>query len=188
MLATLGARRLPLRWLPLPGLIVAVELLLLSPGPWPLTRSPTEVPESSALMAADEVPGAVLDLPMGLPNLERAIYNYWQIFHQRPSVYSLNEPNPEILDRSHLARSLRVAEASRLDRLPPLLPDLNLVVSGRALARLGVRYVVMHERFYIGERKETTLALLRVALGPETATTSTCERVWRLPVPAETTP
>jgi hypothetical protein len=188
VLATLGARRMPLRWLPLPGLIVAVELLLLSPGPWPLTRSPTEVPESSALMAADEVPGAVLDLPMGLPNLERAIYNYWQIFHQRPSVYSLNEPNPEILDRSHLARSLRVAEASRLDRLPPLLPDLNLVVSGRALARLGVRYVVMHERFYIGERKETTLALLRVALGPETATTSTGERVWRLPVPAETTP
>ncbi len=188
VLATLGARRLPLRWLPLPGLIVAVEMLLLSPGPWPLTRSPTEVPESSALMAADEVPGAVLDLPMGLPNLERAIYNYWQISHQRPSVYSLNEPNPEILDRSHLARSLRVAEASRLDRLPPLLPDLNLVVSGRALARLGVRYVVMHERFYIGERKETTLALLRVALGPETATTRTGERVWRLPVPTETTP
>lgn len=141
------------------------------------------MPESSALMAADTVPGAVLDLPMGLPNLERAIYNYWQIGHQRPSVYSLNEPNPEILERSHLARALRVAEAGRLDRLPPLLPDLDLVVSGRALGRLGVRYVVMHERFYIPERVESTLTLLRVAFGPETVTTSTGEHVWQLESP-----
>lgn len=183
VLATLGARRLSGRGLALAGALLSAELLLGSPGPWPLARSPTAMPESSALMAADPVPGAVLDLPMGLPNLERAIYNYWQIGHQRPSVYSLNEPNPEILERSHLARALRVAEAGRLDRLPPLLPDLDLVVSGRALGRLGVRYVVMHERFYIPERAESTLTLLRVAFGPETVTTATGEHVWRLDSP-----
>ena len=188
VLATLGARRLPARWLLPVGGLLAAELLLGSPAPWPVSRSPTEIPASSAILAADPHAGAVLDLPMGLPNLERAIYNYWQIGHGRPSVYSLNEPAPEILQRSHLARALRVAEAGRLDRLPPLLPDLDLVVSGRALAALGVRYVVMHQRFYIRERAETTLTLLRVALGPETTTTETGEHVWCLqsPYAAET--
>jgi hypothetical protein len=180
VLATLGARRLPARWLLPVGVVVSAELLLGSPGPWPVSRSPTAMPESNTLLAADPVEGAVLDLPMGLPNLERAIYNYWQIEHGRPSVYSLNEPNPEVLERSRLARALRVAESGRLDRLPPLLPDLDLVVSGRALAALGVRYVVMHDRFYLPERAGTTLTLLRVALGPETATTATGEHVWRL--------
>lgn len=180
VLATLGARQLGRRSLLAAGALLGAELLLASPGPWPLARSPTKMPESVALMAEDQVEGAVLDLPMGLPNLERAIYNYWQIGHGRPSPYSLNEPNPDVLDRSRLARTLRVAEAARLDRLPPLLPELELVVGGRALADLGVRYVVMHERFYLRERAASTLALLRVALGPETVTTADGDHVWRL--------
>ncbi|MSQ01786.1 MAG: hypothetical protein EXR71_07825 [Myxococcales bacterium] len=186
VLATLGARRLPWVWgLRGAGALLAVELLLLSPAPWPIARSPTEIPESTTIMGDDPEAGAVLDLPMGLPNLERAIYNYWQIAHARPSPYSLNEPNPEVLERSRLARALRVAEAGRLDRLPPQLPELDLVVSGRALARLGVRYVVMHERFYLRERAASTLVLLRVALGPETTTTADGDHLWRLSPPAQ---
>lgn len=180
VLATLGARQLGRPALAAAGALLGAELLLGSPGPWPLARSPTEMPESTRLMAEDTTAGAVLDLPMGLPNLERAIYNYWQIGHGRPSPYSLNEPNPDVLERSRFARTLRVAEAARLDRLPPLLPELDLVVGGRALADLGVRYVVMHERFYLRERATSTLALLRVALGPETVTTADGDHVWRL--------
>lgn len=183
VLATLGARQLPRHWMAAAGALLLVESLLLSPAPWPIARSPTEMPESNTILAEDAVRGAVLDLPMGLPNLERAIYNYWQIGHGRPSPYSLNEPNPEVLDRSHLTRALRVSEAGRLDRLPPLLPDLDLVVSGRALGQLGIRYVVMHERFYLRERARTTLALLRFALGPETLTTAGGEHIWRLETP-----
>jgi hypothetical protein len=188
VLASLGARRLPPWAAGAAGLALTVESLLLSPAPWPLVRSPTEMPASTALLAEDPTPGAVLDLPMGLPNLERAIYNYWQIGHGRPSPYSLNEPNPDVLDRNHLTRALRVAESGRLDHLPPMLPDLDLVVSGRALADLGVRYVVMHERFYLHERAATSLALLRFALGPETVTTADGDHVWRLPAPPEPTP
>ena len=183
VLATLGARQLRGRWLAAAGGLVVAESLLLSPAPWPLARSRTEMPESTAILAADPIEGAVLDLPMGLPNLERAVYNYWQIAHKRPSPYSLNEPNPDVLDRSHLARALRVAEAGRLDQLPPMLPDLDLVVSGRSFADLGVRYIVMHERFYIRERATTTLAILRLALGPEALTTADGDHVWRLEPP-----
>ncbi len=183
VLATLGARQLPRAGLAAAGALLGAELLLGSPGPWPIARSPTEMPDSVALMAEDPETGAVLDLPMGLPNLERAIYNYWQIGHGRPSPYSLNEPSPAILERSRLARTLRVAEAARLDRLPPELPELDLVVAGRALPGLGVRYVVMHERFYLRERAASTLTLLRVALGPETTVTGTGEHIWRLERP-----
>jgi len=183
VLATLGARHLPRAGLAAAGALLGAELLLGSPGPWPIARSPTEMPASVALMAEDPEVGAVLDLPMGLPNLERAIYNYWQIGHGRPSPYSLNEPSPAILERSRLARTLRVAEAARLDRLPPALPELDLVVAGRALPGLGVRYVVMHERFYLRERAASTLTLLRVALGTETTVTETGEHIWRLERP-----
>jgi len=180
VLGTLGVAGLPRAGQAALGLAVAIESLALSPGPWPIARSQTAIPSYCAALRDDPVPGAVLDLPMGLPNLERAIYNYWQTVHQRPSPYSLNEPEPEVLARSHLARALRVAEAARVDTLPPVVGDLDLVVSGRHLADLGVRYVVMHERFYLQERKELTLALLRAALGPETDTTAEGEHIWRL--------
>src|SRR5262249_9075126 len=151
---------------------LVVEALLLSPAPWPLPRSSATIPEHCAELAADPVPGAVLDLPISLPNLERAVYLYWQTAHGRPSPYALNEPLPHVLDRSHLARPLLIAEAGRLDRLPPMLPELDLVVAGRSLARLGVRYVVVHDALYPHERLEQTLTILRTALGQETEATS----------------
>ncbi len=180
VLGTLGVAQLSRGWQAALGTAVAIESLLLSPGPWPIARSQADIPSYCTEMRADPVEGAVLDLPMGIPNLERAIYNYWQTVHQRPSPYSLNEPEPEVLARSHLARALRVAESARIDTLPPLIGDLDLVVSGRSLADLGVRYVVMHERFYLRERAAINLALLRAALGPETQTTAEGDHIWRL--------
>lgn len=163
--------------------LLAAEALLVSPAPWPLPRSEARLPDSVALLAADPVPGAVLDLPISVPNLERAVYLYWQTGHGRPSPYALNEPLPGVLDRSHLARALLVAEAGRLDRLPPMVGELDLVVAGRAIARLGVRWVVMHAPLYPPERREQTLTLLRAALGPETAATADGRYLWQLAAP-----
>jgi hypothetical protein len=61
-----------------------------------------------------------------------------------------------------------------------MLAELDLVVSGRDLARLGVRYVVVHDALYPPERREQTLTILRTALGPETAATADGRHVWRL--------
>ncbi len=164
-------------------LLLAAEALLASPAPWPLPRSDARFPESVAILAADPTPGAVLDLPISVPNLERAVYLYWQTGHRRPSPYALNEPLPTLLDRSHLARALTVAEAGRLDRLPPMVGELDLVVAGRALARLGVRWIVMHAPLYPPDRRDQTLQLLRGALGPETTTTGDDRHLWQLVLP-----
>jgi len=84
------------------------------------------------------------------------------------------------LGRSHLTRAILVAEGGQLDSLPPSLGSLDLVVAGRALARLGVRYIVVHERMYPAERLTAVLTLLRTSLGPETLDTGEGEVVWRL--------
>lgn len=180
VLAALGLGALP-KWARVAApVVLMVEALVLSPAPWPIPRSSAHMPEHVAVLAADPEPGAVLDVPISVANLERAVYLYWQTGHRRPSPYALNEPLPVVLDRSHVVRALLTAEAGRIDRLPPMLAELDLVVAGRALARLGVRYVVLHGTMYPPERKAQSIAILRTALGPETTTTADDRHIWRI--------
>ncbi|MSP54127.1 MAG: hypothetical protein EXR69_00740 [Myxococcales bacterium] len=165
------------------GALMIGESLLASPAPWPIARSRTDIPAYVYAMHDDPTPGAVVDLPINVPNLERAVYLHYQTMTGRPIPYSLNEPLPPILQRSHLARALLVAEGGQVDSLPPSLGSLDLVVAGRALARVGVRYIVVHERMYPSERLSQVLGILRTALGPETVDTGAGERVWRLDDP-----
>jgi hypothetical protein len=182
--ATVGLAASGRRWIAGASAALLVESLAVSPAPWPMARSEAHFPEYCAVLAADPAPGAVLDLPMALPNLERAIYHYWQTAHRRPSPYSLNEPNPLVLERSHLARALGIAEAGRLDTTPALFAEFDLIVAGRSLADLGVRYVALHSQFYLPERLESSLTILRVALGEETTITSDGTHVWKLERPS----
>jgi hypothetical protein len=97
----------------------------------------------------------------------------------------LNEPLPEVLRRSHLVGTMLVAEGGRVESLPPVLPELDLVTSGRALSALGARYVVLHAPLYPPDRARVALRVVRAALGPETLVTDDARHVWRLPeVPA----
>lgn len=184
MFACVGLAHLPrwARWIP--PVAMLVEVLQLSPAPWPLPRSDITMPAYNEKLGADPVAGAVVDLPATVPNLERAVYLYYQTVHGRPIPFSLNEPMPPMVSRSHLLRAVLTAEAGRIDSLPPQLGDLDLVVAGRALARLGVRYIVVHERLYLPERLEQVLGLLRTGLGPETENTGQGEIIWRLEPPA----
>ena len=179
-LACIGLAGRSRPWVFAACLLVGTESLGLSPAPWPMARSSAEIPSYCQALADDPAPGAVLDLPIALPNLERAIYHYWQTAHRRPSPYSLNEPNPVVLERSHLARALGIAETGRIDRLPPMLAEFDLVVSGRNLADIGIRYVVLHERFYLPERLASSLAIVRIALGEEALVTAQGDHVWKL--------
>lgn len=183
VLAAAGLVRAP-RWLQA-GVVGAllVETLRLSPAPWPLVRSRGEVPAYVAVLHDDPAPGGVIDLPVSLPNLERAVYLYWQTQHGRPSPYLLNEPLPPVLARSHLVQTLLVAESGRLDSLPPVLPELDHVAAGRALAALGARYIVLHAPLYPPDRARVSLDILRASLGPESAVTDDHRHVWRLETP-----
>jgi predicted phosphodiesterase len=79
-------------------------------------------------------------------------------------------------------RALLVAEGGRMDRLPTMIEDLDLVVSGRSLSRLGFRYVVVHGGMYPPEKLEQSLELLAAALGPETWADGNTH-VWQLEPP-----
>lgn len=148
--------------------LLSTEFLLASPAVWPLPRASAAIPSIYETVLADPDPGALLDLPVMIPNLERAVYLYWQTEHQRPGPYALNEPLPEVLGRSHLIRAILAAEGSRMDHLPPMLGELDLVVAGRSLGRLGFRYIVVHGDLYPPIKREQVLSILRMALGPET--------------------
>ena len=72
-----------------------------------------------------------------------------------------------------------------MDHLPPMIGDLDLVVSGRSLERLGFRYVVVHGALYPPEKLEQSLELLRAALGPESGVEQNTY-VWQLSPPQAT--
>ena len=69
---------------------ILLEYTFLSPAKIPIPRSESYI--SSIYDHAKE--GAILDLPMTLPNLERAVYVYYQSQHKKPVPWGLNDPMP----------------------------------------------------------------------------------------------
>ena len=169
MLAGYGTRAL-MRQLPIArpataGAVCALvlgEILLLSPAPWPLPRCDADIPEVYAGIHG----GAVLDLPITVPNLERAVYTWYQTEHGQPSPYGLNDPIPEAIDENPLTQILVQVEASRTGSLPRLLPELEMVAGAHMLEAQGYRYIVVHERLYPKHKREHVRAILDGLFGP----------------------
>ncbi len=147
------------------GALLLLEAGLASPASLPVPAGRATIPDAYAEMARDPTPGAVLDLPLAVPNLERAVYVWYQAGHGRPVPWGLNDPMPRALLQNHLAVALMKLEASRARSLPAALPLLDLVVSGRVLARQGYRYVVVHERLYPGFKRDQVETLLTGVFG-----------------------
>jgi len=169
ILAAYGSRSLlrgyspKMRWagsLLLCGAICA-EILLASPAVWPLPRSTAAVPA----VYADLEEGAVLDLPISVPNLERGVYTYYQTTHGQPSPYGLNEPVPVRLEENRLTSFLLRIESGRAVSLPRQLPDLELVLGGRILKAQGYRYIVVHEKLYPKPKAEMIQTVLDALFG-----------------------
>ena len=145
--------------------LVLVEVTQASPARTPVPSSEAAIPSIYAEMRDDPAPGAVLDLPLTVPNLERAVYVWYQTVHGRPLPWGLNDPMPELLLKNRLTTTLIRLEASRSWILPPRLPELDLVVAGRALSRQGFRYVIVHERLYPEFKRQAVRAVLDGVLG-----------------------
>ena len=146
------------------GLALA-EFRYASPATLPVPVSDAVIPKAYTEMATDPEPGAVLDLPMAVPNLERAVYVWYQTEHGRPVPWGLNDPMPEALLKNRLTATLIRFEAHRSASLPPKLPELDLVVGSRALARQGYRYIVLHEELYPRVKLEQVEAVLTGLFG-----------------------
>jgi hypothetical protein len=169
------------------GVAAAVSVLMLvefglgSPAHLPVPTADARVPAVYAAMADDPVPGAVLDLPLTVPNLERAVYVWYQADHRRPVPWGLNDPMPSALLANRLMVALMQVEATRATSLPAGLPALDLIVSGRALARQGYRYVVLHEDLYPAFKRHQAEALLTGVYGPPVRHADDALLVWTLP-------
>ncbi|NOY28302.1 MAG: hypothetical protein GXP62_20785 [Oligoflexia bacterium] len=138
---------------------VLAEVALGSPATFPVPHSDARIPDAYTQMRDDPVPGAVLDLPLTVPNLERAVYVWFQAAHQRPIPWGLNEPMPHPLLENRLTATLIRIEAPHAWTPSPILPELDIVVGARALQRQGYRYIVVHQAFYpdFKERRVETL-------------------------------
>jgi hypothetical protein len=108
----------------------------------------------------------VLDLPLTVPNLERAVYIWYQAAHGRPVPWGLNDPMPAALLANRFITTLIRLEASRARRMPPHFPELDMVISARGLARQGYRYVVLHEQLYPTFKRQQAEAVLTGVFGP----------------------
>ncbi len=170
MLAGLGAQAISRRWTRLPrpaiagvlGLLVLSEVTLASPAVWPLPRCDARIP--SAYAELDQ--GAVLDLPITVPNLERAVYTWYQTEHGLPVPYGLNEPVPASLADNPLTVLMVRIESAYVLSLPPMLPELELVVGARRLQAEGYRHIVVHEELYLRPKLEMVSAVLEGLFGP----------------------
>jgi hypothetical protein len=145
--------------------LVLVETQLGSPASIPIPSSEGRVPDAYSAMLEDPVDGAVLDIPLTVPNLERAIYVWYQSEHERPVPWGLNDPMPRQLLKNRLVTTLIRMEASRAWYLPPQMPQLDIVVSARSLARQGYRYIVVHKDLYPFFKQRQIETVLTGAIG-----------------------
>jgi hypothetical protein len=76
-------------------------------------------------------------------------------------------------------------EAGRAWTLPGRVPSLDLVVAGRALARRGLRYVVLHERLLPAFKREQVEAILTGLWGEPARHPADGLLVWVVPAPAD---
>ncbi len=158
----------------------AAETVWATPASLPVPNSSAAIPAAYTEMQQDPVAGAVLDLPMTTPNLERAVYSWYQTAHGRPAPWGLNDPMPRALLQNRLTATLIRLEANRARSLPPSIPALDVVVGARQLVRTGYRYIVLHENLYPRDRRNMVVTILQGVFGAPTAYPEDHLLVWRL--------
>jgi hypothetical protein len=141
------------------------EYSLGSPARLPVAACDASISSAYSEIRSDSSEGAVLDLPMTLPNLERAVYVWNQSEHGRPVPWGLNDPMPAKLLQNRLTATLIQIESTRAQILPALLPELDLVVASRALVRQGYSHIVVHERLFPRYKRDHTVNLLNALYG-----------------------
>ena len=144
---------------------VLLEVHWFSPAAIPIPASSAAIPQAYTDMRSDPETGAVLDLPLTIPNLERAVYVWYQKEHERPIPWGLNDPMPRSLINNYLSMTLIRMEATHAQSMSPILPEFDLVVAARTLARSGYRYIVVHDRFYPEFKAEQVHTLLQALFG-----------------------
>lgn len=170
MVATLGLSAL-----------VLAETFYLSPAPWPLVRSQIQAPNYYSLLAEEPGEFAVLDLPIGVPTLKRAIYTYGQTIHHKKVPYGLNDPFPQTLLGNRFISYLINLEFLKMEMLPLILPDLDLIAGLEQLKAQQYRYILVHDDlFYTEAQRSRVHRVLSWYLGEAEKYPNDQLRVYRL--------
>ena len=138
------------------------ESLLATPAVFPLPTS--EVVAHPVFRELRD--GAVLDLPVGVPVLARSQYLAGQLVHGQPVVYGLNDPTPPVLYHNHYTGFLLEIERTTVAVLPAQLPWLDLELGRHYLVAEGLRWVVVHKKWYPEARLRMTLEFLDLTATP----------------------
>lgn len=120
------------------------EAFYLSPAIFPIPYSEVRVPTIVSKLED----GAVLDLPVGVPILNRARYSINQLVHDQSIPYGLNDPVPPPVAANHFLRFLVEMEFSRAHTFPATLPWLDLELGRKMAVGDGLRWIVLHEALY----------------------------------------
>lgn len=125
----------------------------------------------------------MLDLPVGIPVLARSKVGVYQMVHQQPIPYGLNDPTPPMLYRNRYSHYLLELERSTVELLPARYPALDIELGRRALVDAGLRWIVLHKADYPETQRVKVASFLdRTA----TAVYDDAElRVYRLPLDGE---
>lgn len=123
-----------------------VESLLLAPGEWPIPTSQVTIPSVYSRLTG----GAVIELPVTQPVLERSRVLVNQFAHGAPIPFGLNDPFPVFLHANHYTRFLVELERREITYLPAALPLLDLLVAKEDLVARGARWVAVRRDGYDG--------------------------------------
>lgn len=138
------------------GCMRIAESLLGSPAVWPLPVSALQIPAIYGQLNG----GAVLDLPITEPVLARSRTLIYQLVHQQPIPFGLNDPVPPYLYNNHYTHFLMELERRNIQQLPENLPMLDLVAGQKDFLLTGGRWIVVHRDRYTPEQAARIIRFL----------------------------
>ncbi len=146
--------------------VVLAEFLFFSPAKYPINTSRAHLSEVYSRLQEEPGDFAILDLPLGVPTLKRAMYAYAQTVHQKRIPYGLNDPFPANLASNYFVRYMVNLEFANIDRLPRDIPAMDLMASLMLMKAQAYRYVIVHDDlFFNSAQAEKVHGVLRWFLG-----------------------
>ncbi len=146
--------------------VVLAEFLFASPARFPIDSSPARLPAVYSRLQEEPGDFAILDLPLGVPTLKRAVYAYAQTVHQKRIPYGLNDPFPSNLASNYFVRYMVNLEFANIDRLPRELPVMDLTASLMLMKAQAYRYIIVHDDLFFNAAQANKVhSVLRWFLG-----------------------
>ncbi len=171
----------------LPAAILA-EVLLLSPGPYPPPRTDTTVPAAYQVLAADDEPYGIVDVPFELDNhFFCGRYQFYQTVHRKYLVAGVtyflpSEESGTNWDyiKNNPALSRLITLPGDRDRPRAGVDDAHMEAAFRRLEADGFRYILVHREFLPPGRLASIDGLLARFLGPDARRTEDGIDLWHL--------